>query len=182
MLEEREHLCLHHHVERGRRLVGDQETRVARERERDEHALALAARELVRVVVGAPRREADRLEQLADARLADRRRRAMQLDRLRDLVSDLCTGLSACSAPWKTIDSSVQRTARRRPGFIVSTSSPSSSTSPVTSVPRGSTRRSAAAMVDFPQPDSPASPSVSPGAASNDTPAPQGPARPACGR
>ena len=42
-----------------------------------------------------------------------------------------CTGLSACSAPWNTIDISVQRTARSRPGFIVSTSSPSSSTSPV---------------------------------------------------
>ena len=29
-----------------------------------------------------------------------------------------CTGLSECSAPWNTIAALVQRTARRRPGFI----------------------------------------------------------------
>ena len=46
-----EDLRLDRHVERGRRLVGDQQLRVARERHRDHHALAHAARELVRVVV-----------------------------------------------------------------------------------------------------------------------------------
>ena len=40
LLEQLEHLRLHHHVERGRRLVGDQQARVARERERDQHPLA----------------------------------------------------------------------------------------------------------------------------------------------
>ena len=81
-----------------------------------------------------------------------------------------CTGLSVWSAPWNTIARSVQRTARSRPGFIASTSSPSSRTSPVTSVPLGSSRRSAPASDDFPQPDSPASPSVSPTSSSMSTP------------
>jgi hypothetical protein len=44
-----EDLRLHRHVERGGRLVGDQEVRLVRQRHRDHHALALAAGELVRV-------------------------------------------------------------------------------------------------------------------------------------
>ena len=91
----------------------------------------------MRVVARAPRRQPDQLQQLAHARL-DRRRAAgrVQPDRPRRSGRPTrCTGLSVCSAPWKTIATSVQRTARRRPGFIVSTSSPSSSTSPVTLVP-----------------------------------------------
>ena len=42
-------LRLDRHVERGRRLVGDQQARRARQRHRDHHALAHAAGELVRV-------------------------------------------------------------------------------------------------------------------------------------
>ena len=91
------------------------------------------------------------------------------------IASPICqpirlTGFSVCSAPWKTIASSVQRTARNRSGASVSTSSPLSSTSPVTSVPCGSRRRSAPATVDLPQPDSPAMPSVSPRSRSKSTP------------
>jgi hypothetical protein len=41
-LEELEHLRLHHHVERSRRLVGDEDARIARQR-RHQDALALAA-------------------------------------------------------------------------------------------------------------------------------------------
>ena len=48
-----EHLCLDHHVERRGGLVRDQDARVARERKRDQDTLALAAGELVRVVVDA---------------------------------------------------------------------------------------------------------------------------------
>ena len=44
-------LGLDRHVERGGRLVGDQQVGVPRERHRDHHALAHAAGELVRVVV-----------------------------------------------------------------------------------------------------------------------------------
>ena len=38
-----------------------------------------------------------------------------------------CTGFSECSAPWKTIEAPAQRSARRSPHFIVSTSPPSTS-------------------------------------------------------
>ena len=48
-----EDLGLDRHVERGRRLVGDQQLRVAGERHRDHHALAHTAGELVRVLVDA---------------------------------------------------------------------------------------------------------------------------------
>ena len=67
-----EDLRLDRHVERGRRLVGDQQLRRAGERHRDHHALAQAAGELVRVVaeplVGP--RHADELEHLARPRAA----------------------------------------------------------------------------------------------------------------
>ncbi len=49
-----EDLRLDRHVECGRRLVGDQELRVAGERHRDHHPLPHAARELVRVFADAP--------------------------------------------------------------------------------------------------------------------------------
>ena len=52
-LEQREHLRLHHDVQRGRRLVRDHEVRAARERHRDHDALLLTSRELVRVVARA---------------------------------------------------------------------------------------------------------------------------------
>ena len=41
-----EDLLLDRHVERRRRLVGDQQLRLARDRHRDHHALLLAARQL----------------------------------------------------------------------------------------------------------------------------------------
>ena len=49
LADEREDLRLRGHVERGRRLVGDQHARLERERHRDHGALALAAGELVRI-------------------------------------------------------------------------------------------------------------------------------------
>ena len=120
LLEQREHLRLHHHVERGRRLVGDQEARVARERHRDHHPLALPAGELVRVVVGPARRGARPARAARRPRAcAPRLRTVVQLDRPRRSATDPCTGFSACIAPWNTIAASVQRTARSRPGFIV---------------------------------------------------------------
>ena len=47
--DELQHLALHRHIERGRRLVGDQELRLIGDRHRDHHALLLPARELVRI-------------------------------------------------------------------------------------------------------------------------------------
>ena len=73
-----------------------------------------------------------------------------------------CTAFSECIAPWKTIDAPAQRTARSRPHFMVRMSSPSSRISPLRVADAGSSRSSASASVDFPQPDSPAMPSFWP--------------------
>ena len=54
-VEEIEDLRLYGHVERRRRLVGDEEPRVAGERDCDHDALPHAAREAVRIVVEALR-------------------------------------------------------------------------------------------------------------------------------
>jgi hypothetical protein len=78
--------------------------------------------------------------------------------------------LSECSAPWKTIDASAQRTARSWPKLIFSTSSPSSSTRPVTVAEAGFSRSTVAATVDLPDPDSPATPRVDPASRSSETP------------
>ena len=49
--DQRQHVLLHHDVERGGRLVGDDEFGIADGREPDGDALAHAARELVRIGV-----------------------------------------------------------------------------------------------------------------------------------
>ena len=69
-----EDLRLDRDVERRRRLVGDQQLRLARERHRDHRALAHPARELVRVVLEprARARDADAVEQLDRALVAPR--------------------------------------------------------------------------------------------------------------
>ena len=89
-LEQLEDLRLHDDVERRRRLVGDHQRGPAGERERDHHALALAAGELVRVGAGDARRQPDRAEQLGDARLDVARlgARLVQADRGGDLALD----------------------------------------------------------------------------------------------
>ena len=99
-----EHLRLGHHVERRRRLVGDHELGPAGQRERDHHALAHAARELVRVLVGARGADADALEQLARRARARRRSAPGSCRRIASPIwrSMRCTGSSAFSAPWKT--------------------------------------------------------------------------------
>ena len=83
---------LDRHVERGGRLVGDQQLRVAGDRHRDHHALAHAAGELVRVLVEPPRRRRD-ADQLAAARSPGRappRRRQPEVvaQHLADLAPD----------------------------------------------------------------------------------------------
>ncbi len=66
LLDQGEDLCLRRHVERGGRLVGDQQVRVVDQRHRDHHALAHAARELVGIVVepAGRIRNADKLQHL----------------------------------------------------------------------------------------------------------------------
>ena len=90
-LEQGDDLRLDRHVERGRRLVGDDQPRLGAERERDHHALAHPARELVRISVDAlPRgRDADLLQPAdrACARVAVRQRQ-VRLHGLHELAAD----------------------------------------------------------------------------------------------
>jgi hypothetical protein len=67
--DELEDARLDRDVQRARRFVEDQHPWFDRERASDRHALALAARELVRVTVGHLGVEADLDEQLRDARV-----------------------------------------------------------------------------------------------------------------
>ena len=86
-----EHLRLHGDVERGRRLVGDEQARVAGDRHRQHDALAHAARELVREGVEAALRvgDLDVLQQLQRARASRPARAAfVQRDRLHQLERD----------------------------------------------------------------------------------------------
>ena len=69
-LEQVHDLCADRDVERGHRLVEDDQLRVERERTRDADALPLPARELVREAVRVLWREADGAQQLVDALLA----------------------------------------------------------------------------------------------------------------
>ena len=89
--EQLEDLILRRHVERRRRLVGDEERGLAGERRGDRHALAHPAGELVREAVELTRRarQADELEQLRRP-IPSRscRRAAVDAQRLGDLVAD----------------------------------------------------------------------------------------------
>ena len=86
-----EDLRLDGHVERRRRLVGDEQLRVAGERHRDHHPLAHAARELVRILAKAPARlrDADEVQHLDGAVLRRPPLEAfVQAQRLAQLASD----------------------------------------------------------------------------------------------
>ena len=70
VLQQLQDLRLHRDVERGGRLVGDQQVRLVRQRHGDHHALALAAGELMRIAASRAGRigNADLVEQFDDAR------------------------------------------------------------------------------------------------------------------
>ena len=91
LAHEVEDLRLQRHVERGGRLVGDQQPRIAGQRHRDHHALAHAAGKLVRIFVDAlfRRGDVDAAQQLdgALARLPVRAAAVAQ-EGFDDLVAD----------------------------------------------------------------------------------------------
>ena len=91
LVEQFEHLGLHRDVEGGGRLVGDQQRRAERQRDRDQHALAHAAAELVRVAAQLVARpgDADGAQQFGGPapRLAPAHV-LVGLDRLGDLLAD----------------------------------------------------------------------------------------------
>ena len=90
-LQHLEDLRLHRDVERGGRLVGDQQFRLVGDRHGDHRPLPHAAGELVRVLLHALARlrDRDQLEQLDRARLRGFARNvAVDADRLGDLLAD----------------------------------------------------------------------------------------------
>ena len=74
LVEQDQDLRLHADVERRHRLVGDDEVGPERERAGDADALALAARELVRIAARRRGRQADLVEQAQRPRSSRRRR------------------------------------------------------------------------------------------------------------
>ncbi len=97
---------LDRHVERGRRLVGDQHLRVARQRHRDHHALPHPAGELMRILVEPPLRRRD-ADELAAARSSASRASRRDRPRCFCSTSPICrptvnTGLSDVIGSWKT--------------------------------------------------------------------------------
>ena len=116
LLEHVEDLRLHHHVERRRRLVGHDQLRPAGQGHRDHHPLPLPAGDLVGVGPGPGGGQPDLVEQLADPRVdAACPTASGSCSRIGSAIwaPMRCTGLSECSAPWKTIDAPAQRNARR---------------------------------------------------------------------
>ena len=151
-LEQLQDLRLHHHVERGGGLVGQQHLGVAGQGHRDRRALAHAAGELVRVPRGRGRAGCPTSSSSSPARVFAAAPLAVPWS---SIGSTICaptvfTGLSAFIAPWKTIATSVQRWGR-----IVS-SPPARMSSPSSSDAARRRSRSAAAA-----PSAPGSPSSS---------------------
>ena len=181
-LEHVQHLRLHHHVERGGRLVGHDQPRVAGQRHRDHDALPLAAGQLVRVGPRPGRRQADLLEQLADAAVdvAVGQPRLVQPDRLRDLRPDPLHGVERVQRALE--DHRGAGPPHARAGRPTSWSArPRPRTAPARSRGRdgGWRRRIVAASVDLPQPDSPATPTTSPAPTDRETPRTAGTSPPA---
>ena len=175
-LHQLEDLRLDRHVERRRRLVGDQERRVARERHRDHHALAHPAGELVRVVVDAPLRirDADLREQLdrSRARLA-LRHRARARAAARRSASRRCRPASATSS-----DPGRSSRSRRRGRARISSLEQLQQIAPAVGAPGprsrafGSRIRRITASIEtvLPEPDSPTIPTTSPAASESERP------------
>ena len=174
-LDQRDDLRLHRHIERGGRLVGDDQLGLGADRERNDDALAHAAGEFVRIGVDAffRRGNADFGEQV-DGALA--RRLFRQIRVCVRMVSMICSpirysGLRLVSGSWKIMPMRLPRMRRISSGGRLSIRDPDSRISPPEMRPGGSISPIAASPVtDLPAPDSPTTPSTSPLAMSNDTP------------
>ena len=116
------------HVQRGGRLVGDQQLRLAGQRHRDHHPLPHAAGQLVRVVahpLGGP----GHADQPEDLHRAGQRGgpggAAVQPDGLGDLVADGHRRFSEVSGSWNTMPTRFPRTSRMRSSGSAATFVPS---------------------------------------------------------
>jgi hypothetical protein len=146
-------------VERGRRLVGDQQPRLGGQGDRDDHALAHAARELVRVLVQALLGEGRRTSlssSSARSRAAPRSTRCVGADRLGDLRADAHRRVQR---PRGVLEDHRDSRPRRRIALSESpsSSSPSKRTEPETVAVAGSRPMIARELTVLPEPDSPMS-------------------------
>ena len=165
--EQVEDLRLHRHVERGHRLVADDHLRLQRQCAGDPDALPLAARELVRKAVVVLRVEADALQQaLHPPPHLGRGPDAVHLERLADDRADrACAGSATRTGPERPSHLPPDRAHLARAGLrdVAAHELDGAAWS-------ASSRMMQRARVDFPQPDSPTMPSVSPGCTSKETP------------
>ncbi len=172
--EQVEQLRLHGDVERGRRLVGDQQLGAQRQRHRQHHPLAHAAGELVRVVV-------DPAGGVGDADLLEQGDRPLlgglgaAPDRWARIASTICQpdGELRVQARQRVLEDHRDRAPRMR---CICAAGSDEQVGAVeadrTADPRRRARAagSACAVTDLPEPDSPTMPTVSPAATSKDTP------------
>ena len=169
VVQQGEDLRLDGDIQRGGRLVGDQQLGLAGQRHGDHHALAQPAGQLMRVVArAAPRAAAARpapSTSTARSSASSFDSRPVQPDRLGDLVADRLGRVQRGRAdPGRSSRSrcrgsgaAPRRSGRPAPG-------PSSLTEPPTmDPPGGSSPMIDSPVIDLPQPDSPTSPRVSPG-------------------
>ena len=102
--EQFENLRLNGHVQRGRRLVGDEQLGFGGQRHRDHHALLHPAGKLVRIIFEPRfrRGDVDELQQ-ADHFLVRGPLRAVQLERLLDLAADAEDGIERGAGVLKNV-------------------------------------------------------------------------------
>ena len=159
---------LNRDVERRRRLVGDDQRRLAGDGHRDQHALPHAAGQLVRVVVDAcgRRRESapPRAARSARAFASRARRAAVHEQRFGDLIADR---EHRVERRHRLLEDERDLGAAHLPHLALRTASSSSRPLnrmlPPAMRPGGCTSRMIdSAVTDLPLPDSPTSPSVSP--------------------
>ena len=174
-LQQLEDLRLDRHVERRRRLVGDQQLRLAGERHRDHRPLPHPARELVRVVLQPllRARDADLVEQLDGAlgRPARGPSRSAPRAARGSAARSSAPGSATSSGPGRSSRSPGRGScAAARRAASAGRGRRTSRVPRVTRPARGRMPSSASEVTLLPQPDSPTIPSVSPGAMSNEIP------------
>ncbi len=165
---------LHRHVERSRRLVGDDELRHGADRSSDQDALSHAAGKLMRKLPGAERRigKPDLAQKLdgPPSGLASAQE-PMDDERLGDLMADpvqwveghhRVLGNPADHAAPGPVERARAERVRSMPSNRMAP--------PVIIAAGGSMRRIASAIVLFPEPDSPTSATTSPGRTPSVTP------------
>ena len=120
-LQQFENLRLDRHVERGRRFVGHEQFRFARQRHGDHHALLHAAGHLERIILDARFRRGNPDEfQESDDLGVVRLLRLVQLERFLDLVADAKDGIQRRA---RFLENITHNAAANLPQFARSTSS-----------------------------------------------------------